>query len=90
MYRPVQCLPCFLKGIGTKLFLFGKGHPMRKLLISTVMTVAFQGHQGNDQEAWSMPPMVIALMPLGGKRLCRLREVLGLYVSAFPGFYYDM
>ena len=27
-------------------FLFGKGHPMRKLLVSTV---TFQGHQGNDK-----------------------------------------
>ena len=27
-------------------FLLGKGHPMRKLSISTA---AFQGHQGNDR-----------------------------------------
>ena len=40
--------------------LLGKGHPMRKLCISTG---AFQGHQGNDHRAWrqspSLPPRSI-------------------------------
>ena len=44
------CMLHFWKGKGTLgHFLIDKGHPMRKMLISTV---AFQGHEGKDQRAW--------------------------------------